>query len=555
MSVEENDLNDWDENFLNQVLQIELEAISSRNPTQSAAFAAPSSSHLGGGGGGGGGAEFISFSPPRELSQRFVERPEPASRPENDFHVGDPARFPRDVGWRVGGRGGDNREIERLKKELGKVTAQLNQAKNECLELQRERDSKDEQLNRAFLEISSKETEINILKTEREHEVSIPDRSQPTLRLHSKGIGSDQNVLRYPLSIANCSLGTAKGKERRGKTLYNNSKNAVESTFELPPDGQVHGRFMSMSTKIALDYLGDDILSDVAVDVPMQPISSVDAAKVSHLYTTLMKLNSGVVALQDFLGAILDLCNLENCTLLRENVVVTSQSQLTTFVGVKEAINPNITTSEFIELQSAHDKAPFLDSIDEDNMEDGEVDRAQKDTSTFQGVFSGILEGLAECVICAGNGIQEMKLRRHAVIILAFIASSGKSGFEFFLSSRTPQGVNFLELVIRALAMETETETSGLADTQDICKDRHLFMREALILLNRLASNPIYATAVLGALTSSKATLGLTIDVMNRMSRKGRFYDGLKEPQESELIDLAHSFITRIFSFLGESVS
>ncbi|KAK1327249.1 hypothetical protein QJS10_CPA01g02977 [Acorus calamus] len=189
---------------------------------------------------------------------------------------------------------------------------------------------------------------------------------------------------------------------------------------------------------------------------------------------------------------------------------------------------------------------------DEDNMEDGEVDRAQKDTSTFQGVFSGILEGLAECVICAGNGIQEMKLRRRAVIILAFIASSGKSGFEFFLSSRTPQGVNFLELVIRALAMETETETSGLAETQDICKERHLFMREVLILLNRLASNPIYATAVLGALTSSKATLGLTIDVMKRMSRKGRFYDGLKEPQESELVDLAHSFITRILSFLGE---
>ncbi|KAK1273250.1 hypothetical protein QJS04_geneDACA012189 [Acorus gramineus] len=192
---------------------------------------------------------------------------------------------------------------------------------------------------------------------------------------------------------------------------------------------------------------------------------------------------------------------------------------------------------------------------DEDNMEDGKVDRAQKDTSTFQGVFSGILEGLAECVICAGNGIQEMKLRRRAVIILAFIASSGKSGFEFFLSSRTPQGVNFLELVIRALAMETETEISGLAETQDICKERHLFMREALILLNRLASNPSYTTAVLGALTSSKATLGLTIDVMNRMSRKGRFYNGLKEPQESELVDLARSFIARIFSFLGESVS
>lgn len=85
-------------------------------------------------------------------------------------------------------------------------------------------------------------------------------------------------------------------------------------------------------------------------------------------------------------------------------------------------------------------------------------------------------------------------------------------------------------------------------------------MREALILLNRLASNPMYSAAVLGVLTRSRATASLIVDVAERISSKSRAYqssDGMKRmhSKETEIADLSRVFSARVFAFLENNLS
>lgn len=81
-------------------------------------------------------------------------------------------------------------------------------------------------------------------------------------------------------------------------------------------------------------------------------------------------------------------------------------------------------------------------------------------------------------------------------------------------------------------------------------------MREILILLNRLVSSPSYSATVLRALTGTRDMASLTIDVANRLSRKGKAIDGhdsmVKHIRETEIIDLGRVFKKRIFTYLGD---
>ncbi|KAJ4950185.1 hypothetical protein NE237_027017 [Protea cynaroides] len=179
--------------------------------------------------------------------------------------------------------------------------------------------------------------------------------------------------------------------------------------------------------------------------------------------------------------------------------------------------------------------------------------------SAFRG-FSSILEGLAECLACSGNGTLELKLRKHAIILLAFVASSGKSGFEVLLGPGMSKSTNCLELVMRVLASEMDAEAEQSTGPLEICIERTSLIREALILLNRLASNTISSAKVMGVLTNSRDMASLTIDVANKLSRKGRVCqkaDAMKRTQfkEAEIVDLAWVFKTRVFSYLGDNIS
>ena len=81
-------------------------------------------------------------------------------------------------------------------------------------------------------------------------------------------------------------------------------------------------------------------------------------------------------------------------------------------------------------------------------------------------------------------------------------------------------------------------------------------IREVLILLNRLVSNPVHSATVLRLLTNSRDMVSLTVDVANRLSRKDRKLNQsdsrTKQMRESEIVDLGRIFKRRISTYLGE---
>ncbi|XAR54755.1 hypothetical protein NMG60_11030035 [Bertholletia excelsa] len=177
---------------------------------------------------------------------------------------------------------------------------------------------------------------------------------------------------------------------------------------------------------------------------------------------------------------------------------------------------------------------------------------------TGQG-FSGILDGLVDCVACDGNGTQEVKLRRSTVTLLAFLASSGKPGFEILLGQRLLKKTNFLSLILQMLISEIDAEVVSSPQPPEIFRERTLLIREALIFLNRLVSNPQYSSLVLRVLTNSRDAACLTVDIANRLSCKGQWLwqsdSIMRQMRESEIVDLARVFKKRVFTFLGESMS
>ncbi|KAL6979925.1 hypothetical protein U1Q18_021580 [Sarracenia purpurea var. burkii] len=85
--------------------------------------------------------------------------------------------------------------------------------------------------------------------------------------------------------------------------------------------------------------------------------------------------------------------------------------------------------------------------------------------------FSVILEGLADCVACSGSGALELKLRRSTVTLLAFLASSGKPGFEILLSE-LPKRNNFIALILQMVISEMDAEVVNCHQPPEIFRER-----------------------------------------------------------------------------------
>lgn len=83
-------------------------------------------------------------------------------------------------------------------------------------------------------------------------------------------------------------------------------------------------------------------------------------------------------------------------------------------------------------------------------------------------------------------------------------------------------------------------------------------MREILILLNRLVSNPSYSATVLRGLANTRDMAGLTVDVAIRLSRKAKKSEQqdsmVKHIRETEIVDLARVFRKRVFTYLGDDL-
>uniref|UniRef100_A0A0A0LHX7 Wings apart-like protein C-terminal domain-containing protein n=2 Tax=Cucumis sativus TaxID=3659 RepID=A0A0A0LHX7_CUCSA len=171
--------------------------------------------------------------------------------------------------------------------------------------------------------------------------------------------------------------------------------------------------------------------------------------------------------------------------------------------------------------------------------------------------FQTILHGLADCLTCSGNGIEELKLRKNTVLLLAFLASSGKAGFEILTSNKLYTYSNFLTLILQVVASELEQEKT-VPEPMENLEERALLLREVLILFNRLASHSLYSMTILRVVTNSRDMATLTIDVTNKLCRKnnrnGQLDSKKRKMRESEVVDLAQVFRKRLLSYLGNSI-
>ncbi|CAI0473000.1 unnamed protein product [Linum tenue] len=190
---------------------------------------------------------------------------------------------------------------------------------------------------------------------------------------------------------------------------------------------------------------------------------------------------------------------------------------------------------------------------------------AAKDVETVSNgnVCSLILSGLAECISCRGNSLQDIELCKRAISTLAFVAASEKSGYEILVGRRLVGGGNFLMLILQELASETNFEGSAVSvEPVEELRARTMLIREALILLNRLVSNPGSSAIVLRVLTGSRDMASLTIEVASRLSSKEHtpipgYYCSRPtwQPMESEVMELAQKFKRRVFAYLGSMVT
>eukprot|EP01018_Ginkgo_biloba_P034893 Gb_15751 [translate_table: standard] len=237
----------------------------------------------------------------------------------------------------------------------------------------------------------------------------------------------------------------------------------------------------------------------------------------------------------------------------------------------------------------------------------------QIDTSDIAGSNGMVLEGLAECISCSGNDIQEYALRRNAVNVLAFITASVNMGVGCLLSSM-PSGCkdaqrrttcndpektagptmdanieshvsdapsdksvhsehcaphssnvveqkmpNFPMLLFRLLNSELDAEEGedtklGTA-AERLSKERATLIQETLLLLHHLVSHSMYSAPVLEALTNDNVALRLSLDVVNRI-RSLSYHQGKRfqktHPNHVDITTLAHQLEKRILSYVTD---
>ncbi|KAK6137250.1 hypothetical protein DH2020_028997 [Rehmannia glutinosa] len=639
MGGESFEVEEWDADFLDQLVQAEELALSTQRPHHPPPPPPPRAPPCD-----------VSYSPPRELSQRTHE----------PYHTGG---IPDSIG--SFGTGGTHtakeQENDRLKEE-------------EVLELRKERDKKEEQLKVLHSRIEAKDADQHTKNAEMECPVSSPT---------APGISTVcQN--------ANNQLGSL--KIRGSENLFRLWNSAEQK------QGRVLVAKLFMTCEVDFHLLFGYMNS------PQKDFNkgaqSMETAKVSHLYSVLTKISNDTLRLGDLLGALADLCSLKNVVIVRssirilhkvlrdslsmekefgkrENVIVEehfsenvksdtngsgdSENESLCFVNVAEMLkhgqilsglklssvknpgyngffNHSIGTSisgvfwvelfetvcliaiENNEAQirrealsimnlilmrqnayserekfagelvfqslpqllrreagfSVQDQAvhtlyllcncpkviPMLCSgFEEDGERACSKDIDDKNTSTFHGL-NEILIGLAECVACYGSasaavsftfqkqdvklvGIfeQEMRLRRNAITLLAFIGSAGKSGFQILLYHKLSKGTNFLAIILLSLASDLDLQALKSAKKSGIVKEQCLLIREALIFLNRLVSHPDYSVPVLQALTNTRDMASTTVDIANRLTQNSNLLwkdnSSKKHIRESEIMDLA----------------
>ncbi|KAI3858506.1 hypothetical protein MKX03_018803 [Papaver bracteatum] len=203
MSCEE-EFDCWDTKFLEDAIRVEEEFISkaSKNPTQyfnqnhhppppppqpssSSSYRNKSTTDYG-------------FSPPREFSQKPFSIPthQPSIKPTNQPSVKpthQPLTNPTHQIPILVNDEEDKLEIDRLKKELGRVSEQLSNLEQECTEIKKDRDQKEEQLKNVMVQIAAKDDDDNhhLMNARAEYTSCNQDQSPITPWIGSKYLLSE----------------------------------------------------------------------------------------------------------------------------------------------------------------------------------------------------------------------------------------------------------------------------------------------------------------------------------------------------------------------------
>ncbi|XP_061980626.1 protein SENSITIVE TO UV 2-like isoform X2 [Populus nigra] len=712
---EEEGFEEWGADFLEQLIQVEEHALSSQLPssislppttTTKLSYLPPplqpsqQQQHQ------DYQNNSISYSPPRELSQRPIEFGINYNNSmtfdgfSNEFSHSAPSTS-------ISNDNARDLEIDRLKRELGRVSKHLTNLEKECFELKKERRKKDDQIKSAYANIEEKDMDVHSRKkTNLEHGFHSKDvhgisqhpknakplEDQIDKASTSKAIGVQtersidftkidlNNDLSSHLELSKTLLGIwgSTSEQQLGRNMISKLFMACLTDFQV-----LFGCMsMNMSSRVQMDYMPGESSSHAALQYHLRSFPTSEAAKVSHLYSVLTKINNGVLQLEALFRSLLDLCDVPNVSILSsslhilliflkyllslgtkfggDNIKIEGLcsggslggqdlfgvvSHETSHVGCsshgirsfdlkhlckKRCWNADTSllitsvnwvsmfelmlrvavsnTEECVRLEAVSimnvilmgtnaytprekfGQLPIFESIAQllkreagsrvqkealhllflllncskllsiffSGCKEAEISDSPNDkkiTLTPKG-FSSTLEGLAECIACSGYSLQDIELRKRAIIMLAFLASSGKSGFEIMVTCKLPGETNFLMLILQVLVSEMDVEAS--AEPERSIKARTLLIREALILLNRLVSNPGYSAIALRLLTARRDMAILTIDIANRLSQEDQRHrqsDVKGHVKESEIVELGQVFKKRVFAYLGDKMS
>ncbi|XP_011018456.1 PREDICTED: uncharacterized protein LOC105121497 isoform X2 [Populus euphratica] len=346
---------EWDADFLDQLIQVEELALSSQLPSSSESPLPPTTTTT---------TKLpylpppqqlqhdyqnnsISYSPPRELSQRPIEfsiNNSSSSITFDRFSNGFSHAAPSTSASKHNAK---DLEIDRLKRELGRASKHLTDLEQECFELKKERRKRDEQIKSLYADTEEKDVHIHGRKRKNfgrelgdhskdahgisQHSKSAkPLEGQIDIASTSKAIGvqTERSIDFTKVELKNDSPSHPELSETllgiwRSTSEQQLGRNLISKLFMMcPTDFQVlFGRMsMNMSSKVQMDYLEDESSSHAALQYHMCSFPASEAAKVSHLYCVLMKINNGVLQLEALFKSLLDFCDVTHVAILSSSL-------------------------------------------------------------------------------------------------------------------------------------------------------------------------------------------------------------------------------------------
>ncbi|KAK8537852.1 hypothetical protein V6N12_043998 [Hibiscus sabdariffa] len=292
--MSEENLEEWDASFLEELIQVEELALScsyvnQNNPTSSSLPPpSPSPSHqqplhfppL------PSRTDSISYSPPRELSQRPTDLGGASNSSAFTAKCATPSTPVRRSASSAKAK---DLEIELLKKELGRVSKQLADLEHECSKLKKERSKE----NQHTVSNSNNEAKVanleDICFNNREHGVPVAAHDGFVQEFPNRKSFNDQIGLHKVVKSSCQEIGV--------QTDLNAS--------------------LDLSEKLQ-DIWGLPIKSsvDMALKSSSHPFLSAEAAKASCFYSALAKISSGMLQLQALFESLFDLCTVENVVIM-----------------------------------------------------------------------------------------------------------------------------------------------------------------------------------------------------------------------------------------------